>query len=166
MDILFNFCAHAIGTHLKKLTMMNVQIRTWLYASAMRGVRQPPLSRDVLEQGARDQMRRLGDVAIACILLAITLPLMIIVALAIKWESPGPVLDRRSCIGCNGRRFQMLKFRTAVHDPEHATPAWAQRTTGVGQFLRYTRIDVLPQLINVLRGEMTLIDSFSSPFVD
>ena len=115
MDILFNFWANVIGTHLKKLIMINVQIRTWLYASAMRGVRQPPLSRDVQEQGARDQMRRLGDVVIACMLLAITLPLMIIVALAIKWESPGPVLDRRSCIGCNGRRFQMLKFRTAVH---------------------------------------------------
>ena len=132
----------------------------------MRGVRQPPLSRDVQEQGARDQMRRLGDVVIACILLAITLPLMIIVALAIKWESPGPVLDRRSCIGCNGRRFQMLKFRTTVYDPEHATPAWAQKITRVGRFLRYTRIEDLPQLINVLRGEMTLNDRFLPPFLD
>ena len=157
MDILFNFCAYAIGTHLKKLTMINVQIRTWLYGSAMRGVRQP--SRDVQEQRARDQMRRLGDVVIACILLAITLPLMIIVALAIKWESPGPVLDRRSCIGCNGRRFQMLKFRTAVHDPEHATPAWvAPKNTRLGRFIRHTRIEALPQLINVLRGEMSMID--------
>ena len=149
--------------------MINVQIRTWLYASAMRGVRQPPLSRDVQEQGARDQMRRLGDVVIACMLLAITLPLMIIVALAIKWESPGPVLDRRSCIGCNGRRFQMLKFRTAVHDPEHATPAWvAPKNTRLGRFIRHTRIEALPQLINVLRGEMSMIDTeaHSPSFLD
>jgi lipopolysaccharide/colanic/teichoic acid biosynthesis glycosyltransferase len=159
VDILFNFGAYVIGTHWKKLIMINVQIRTWLYASAMRGVRQPPLSRDVLEQGARDQMRRLGDVAIACILLAITLPLMIIVALAIKWESPGPVLDRQTCIGRGGRRFQMLKFRTAVHDPEHATPAWvAPKNIRLGRFIRHTRIEALPQLINVLRGEMSMID--------
>ena len=168
VDILFNFGAYVIGTHWKKLIMINVQIRTWLYASAMRGVRQPPLSRDVLEQGARDQMRRLGDVAIACILLAITLPLMIIVALAIKWESPGPVLDRQTCIGRGGRRFQMLKFRTTVHEPAHATAGWAREMTQIGQFLRYTRIEPLPQLINVLRGEMSMIerDSRSPSFLD
>src|SRR5712672_681427 len=101
-------------------------------------------------------MRRLGDVAIACILLAITLPLMIIVALAIKWESPGPVLDRQTCVGRGGRRFQMLKFRTAMHDPRHTAPAWARQTTQVGQFLRHTRIDDVPQLINVLRGELSI----------
>ena len=105
-----------------------------------------------------DQMRRFGDFVIACVFLAITLPLMIIVALAIKWESPGPILVRQTCIG-RGRRFQMLRFRTIVHDPEHAMPAWAQKTTRVGQLLRHTRIDVLPQLFNVLRGEMSIIDS-------
>jgi lipopolysaccharide/colanic/teichoic acid biosynthesis glycosyltransferase len=103
-------------------------------------------------------MRRLGDIVIACLFLAITLPLMIIVALAIKLESAGPVLDRQTCIGCNGRRFQALKFRTTVHDPKLATAAWAQKTTQVGEFLRYTRIEDLPQLINVLRGEMSIID--------
>jgi lipopolysaccharide/colanic/teichoic acid biosynthesis glycosyltransferase len=103
-------------------------------------------------------MRRLGDFLIACLLLAITSPLMLIVALAINLESAGPVLDRQTCIGRGGRRFQMLKFRTTVHDPRLATPAWAQKTTQVGEFLRYTRIEDLPQLINVLRGEMSMID--------
>jgi lipopolysaccharide/colanic/teichoic acid biosynthesis glycosyltransferase len=103
-------------------------------------------------------MRRLADFVIASVLLAITLPLMIIVALAIKVESAGPILDRQSCSGRGGRRFQMLKFRTTVLDPEHATPAWARKTTEVGQFLRPTRIESLPQLINVLRGEMSIID--------
>ena len=72
------------------------------------------------------------------------------------------------CIACGGRRFQMLKFRTVVHDPEHATPTWAQRTTQLGEFLRYTRIEDLPQLINVLRGEMSIIDrdARSSSFLD
>jgi lipopolysaccharide/colanic/teichoic acid biosynthesis glycosyltransferase len=116
----------------------------------------------IQKQVSIDRTRHLADIATAGILLAITFPLLIIVALAVKWEGAGPVLERRECIGSRGRRFQMLKFRTTVHDPEHATPAWAQKTTEVGQFLRYTRIDALPQLINVLRGEMTLIDSFSA----
>ena len=113
-------------------------------------------------------MRRLGDIVIACLLLAITSPLMLIVALAIKLESAGPALDRRTCIACGGRRFQMLKFRTVVHDPEDATPTWAQRTTQLGEFLRYTRIEDLPQLINVLRGEMSMIDieAHSPSFLD
>ena len=105
-------------------------------------------------------MRRLADFVIACLLLAITSPLMVLVALTIKLKSPGPVLDRQTCIGCAGRRFQMLKFRTAVHDPEHATPAWvAPKTTWLGRFIRHTRIEALPQLINVLRGEMGMIDT-------
>jgi lipopolysaccharide/colanic/teichoic acid biosynthesis glycosyltransferase len=102
-------------------------------------------------------MRRLGDLLFACVLLAITLPLLIVVALAIKCESQGPVFDRQTCIA-RGRRFQMLKFRTTAHDPQHARPAWVQKTTRVGQMLRYTRIEALPQIINVLRGEMSMID--------
>lgn len=111
-------------------------------------------------------MRRLADVVIACILFAITLPLMLIVALAIKLESRGPICDRQSSIGRGGRRFQMLKFRTVAHDREH--PAWTREPTSIGRFLRHTRIEALPQLFNVLRGEMTLIDGdgFSPTFLD
>ena len=105
-----------------------------------------------------NRIRRVGDLLISCVLLIIALPLMIIVSLVIKLGSPGPVLDRQNCIGCNGRRFQALKFRTTVHDPKHATAPWARQTTQVGEFLRYTRIEDLPQLINVLRGEMSIID--------
>jgi lipopolysaccharide/colanic/teichoic acid biosynthesis glycosyltransferase len=89
---------------------------------------------------------------------------MLIVTLAIMLGGVGPVLDRQTCIGRSGRRFQMLKFRIVVHDPdpEHTKPMWARNTTQVGQFLRLTRIDALPQLINVIRGEMSLIDSDGS----
>lgn len=103
-------------------------------------------------------MIRLGDFLIACILLATTLPLMIIVALAIKSESVGPVFDRQTCIGRHARRFQMLKFRAAVHDPYQTVPRWRHGHTRVGQFLWRTRIESLPQLVNVLRGDMSLID--------
>ena len=104
-------------------------------------------------------MRRLGDRLIASIFLALTAPLMLILALVIKLESEGPILERRDCIGRGGRRFQRLKFRTAMHDPRYAAPAWARRTNPIGQFLRYTRIEDLPQLINVLRGEMSIINA-------
>jgi lipopolysaccharide/colanic/teichoic acid biosynthesis glycosyltransferase len=103
-------------------------------------------------------MKRLIEAVIAGVVFTITLPLFLIVALVIRIESPGRVLERRECIGRGGRRFQMLKFRTTMHDPMHATRAWAWQTTQVGQFLRYTRIQDLPQLINVLRGEMSLDD--------
>ena len=108
--------------------------------------------------GSEDQMRRLADVMIACAFLVVTLPLLLLVALAIKWEGPGPILDRQTCIGRGGRRFQMFKFRTVEHDPEHMVPIWARKTTQIGAFLRYSRIEALPQLINVLHGEMNMID--------
>jgi lipopolysaccharide/colanic/teichoic acid biosynthesis glycosyltransferase len=107
---------------------------------------------------ALDQMRRLADLLIAGVLILITSPLMLLVALAIKWEGPGPILERETCIARGGRRFEMLKFRTMLPDPEHTMPAWARKPTQVGEFLRYTRIECLPQLINVLRGEMSILD--------
>jgi lipopolysaccharide/colanic/teichoic acid biosynthesis glycosyltransferase len=128
----------------------------------VRKARQHQLSGRIEEQGGADQIGRLADMAIAGALLAVTSTLMLIVALAIKWESPGPILHRQTCIGRGGRRFQMLKFRTVVHDREHMKPMWARNTTQVGQFLRLTRIDALPQLVNVLRGEMSVIDSDGS----
>lgn len=109
--------------------------------------------------GAPDQIRRSLDVVIACAFLAITAPLMLLVALAVKVESPGPVLVKQTCIGLGGRRFQMLRFRTVMHDPDHTLPIWAEKTTLLGEVLRFTRIEILPQLLNVLRGEMSIIDS-------
>jgi lipopolysaccharide/colanic/teichoic acid biosynthesis glycosyltransferase len=107
---------------------------------------------------ALDQMRRLVDLLIAGVLVLVTSPLMLFVALAIKWEGPGPIFERETCIGRGERRFQMLKFRTLVPDPEHTVPVWARKTTQVGEFLRYTRVECLPQLFNVLRGEMSILD--------
>ncbi len=111
------------------------------------------------DQIRSDQIRRSLDVVIAGALLAITAPLMLLVALAIKAESPGPVLVNETCIGFGGRQFQMLKFRTLTHDPDHTLPIWAEKTTLLGEVLRFTRIEILPQLLNVLRGEMSIIDS-------
>ena len=113
-------------------------------------------------------MVRISELVIATLLLVVTLPLMLTIALAIKWESPGPALYRQSRIGANGRCFQSLRFRTTLHDPENQNPVWNHNTTRVGQFLRYTRIEGLPQLINVLRGEMCLVgqEGNSRSFLD
>jgi putative colanic acid biosynthesis UDP-glucose lipid carrier transferase len=114
--------------------------------------------------------RRVGDFAAACVLIAFTLPLMAIVAIVIKFESPGPVFERQKCVGIGGRRFDALSFRTTLHAVEDADLAWrrAPQMTRVGSYLRYTRIDDLPQLFNVLRGEMSIIDSdaYSSSFLN
>lgn len=107
-----------------------------------------------------DQMRRLADAVAASLILAITLPLLIGVAVAIRWETPGPILEQRERIARGGRPFQTLRFRTTGHYPKKAVRPWVEKTTRVGRFLRHTRIDCLPQLINVLRGEMSLAAFF------
>jgi putative colanic acid biosysnthesis UDP-glucose lipid carrier transferase len=114
------------------------------------------LSRRRPYESASDQMRRLIDLAVAGALLTLAAPLMLLVALAIRIESPGPILVRENCIGLRGRRFQMLKFRTVPHDPDRSL--WSRKPTPLGEVLRFTRIEALPQLINVIRGEMSIVD--------
>lgn len=113
-------------------------------------------------------MKPLADIVIACALLSFTLPLLASVAAAIKCETSGPIFERQERVGSAGRRFKLLTFRTTVHDPEHPGPVWAREVTRVGHFLRYTRIDALPQLINVLRGDIRMIetDAYPNPFFD
>jgi lipopolysaccharide/colanic/teichoic acid biosynthesis glycosyltransferase len=128
------------------------------YGSGMRNLRGYQLFWRAHADATLDQMKRLADLVVAGVLLVMTSPLMLLVALAIRWEGPGPIFERQACIGRGGRRFQMLKFRTMVPDPERTMPVWARKTTRIGAFLQYSRIEALPQLINVLRGEMSLID--------
>ncbi len=110
----------------------------------------------------RTAMKRLFDVLVALALLAATWWIMALTALAILIEDGGPVLFRQERVGRSGRTFQVLKFRSMRTDAEKDGVArWAQpndsRITAVGRFIRKTRIDELPQLLNVLRGEMSLV---------
>lgn len=106
-------------------------------------------------------VRRLRDVLLSSALLVMTLPVCVVAACMIKLESPGPVIYRQTRVGLNGRPFLLLKFRSMRHDAERDGPRWAEvgdvRVTRVGAWMRRTRIDELPQLLNVLRGEMSLI---------
>ena len=102
------------------------------------------------------------DILISLFLLAATCLLMLIVALLIRLDSPGPILYRQERVGKGERPFQILKFRSMYVDAEaDSVPQWAQindpRVTRVGAILRRTRIDELPQLVNVLRGEMSIV---------
>jgi putative colanic acid biosynthesis UDP-glucose lipid carrier transferase len=118
-------------------------------------LREPP------PQVAIDLCKRLFDVAASVALLALFAPLLLLTALLIKLESPGPALFRQSRGGLNGVRFQILKLRT-MHcwedGPEVAQAQRGdQRVTRIGRILRATSVDELPQLINVLRGDMSLV---------
>ena len=105
--------------------------------------------------------RRTLDVIGSLLLLAFTLPILLLVAFLIKIDSRGPVLYRQSRVGLHGRIFTMLKFRSMRVDAEAAGPCWAAkrdpRMTRIGAFIRATRLDEVPQLLNVLRGEMSLV---------
>jgi lipopolysaccharide/colanic/teichoic acid biosynthesis glycosyltransferase len=86
---------------------------------------------------------------------------MLVTAVLIRLDSPGPVLYRQERVGLHGRPFIVLKFRSMRIDAEARGPVWASqrdpRVTRIGGFIRLTRIDELPQLVNVLRGEMSFI---------
>ena len=103
-----------------------------------------------------DRLSGRSDLVAGCVLLIIALPLLVLVALALKCEGSGPIFVRQECLGRGGRRFKLLRFRTRLHDPERLRPIWAEDITGLGRFLQYTRIEGLPQLINVLRGDISL----------
>jgi lipopolysaccharide/colanic/teichoic acid biosynthesis glycosyltransferase len=105
--------------------------------------------------------KRLFDLALALPGLLLLSPLLLVVALLIKLDSRGPALFRQTRVGKHGRPFQILKFRTMVTDAEERggqlTTAGDSRITRCGRVLRATKLDELPQLINVVRGEMSLV---------
>jgi len=107
-------------------------------------------------------IRRAVDVAVSAVVLALASPVIALAMLAIRLESPGPVIYSQRRAGLNGELFDVLKLRTMVDGAEHigaglAINADDDRITRVGAFLRRTSLDELPNLLNVLRGEMSLI---------
>jgi lipopolysaccharide/colanic/teichoic acid biosynthesis glycosyltransferase len=116
--------------------------------------------------------KRLFDVAVCVLTLPVFLLLFLICALAIRLDSPGPILIAQERTGRDGRRFRMRKFRTMVRNAEELKAELAHlnilpppdfkipddpRITRVGRFLRQSSLDELPQLLNVIRGDMTLV---------
>lgn len=110
----------------------------------------------------RDYVKRIIDLSIAIPVLIVAAIPMAITALAIKMDSPGPVIFEQERLGKGGKVFKMLKFRSMVVNAEHMgsgvySGKGDARVTRVGRIIRATSIDELPQLINVLRGDMSLL---------
>lgn len=107
------------------------------------------------------KLKRGLDFVLAAFLLVFSSPLWLIAALAIRLESKGDIFFRQKRTGLFNREFEIIKFRSMVIDAERSGAQWAQkndaRITKVGRFIRMTRIDELPQLINVIKGDMALI---------
>ncbi|MCB2099381.1 MAG: TIGR03013 family PEP-CTERM/XrtA system glycosyltransferase [Rhodobacterales bacterium] len=110
---------------------------------------------------ARQFIKRSFDVLVSLIFLVFTLPITMSTALLVKVTSPGPVFYRQERVGLNGKSYWVLKFRSMRNDAEKDGPQWAKagdaRVTSIGGFMRKTRIDELPQIINVLKGDMSFI---------
>lgn len=106
-------------------------------------------------------IKRGFDLVVATVGLVLAAPLMALTALAVRLDSRGPILYRQERVGKDGRPFTLCKFRSMRDDAEQGTPVWAQdhdeRVTRVGRVIRLTRLDELPQLWNVLRGDMSLV---------
>lgn len=107
-------------------------------------------------------IKRVVDLTLSCAFLILGWPIFLIVSIAIKLDSRGPILFRQERVGERGRIFTLLKFRTMVNDAEaHTGPVWASeddpRITRVGHWLRKTRLDEFPQVLNVFKGEMSFI---------
>jgi len=106
-------------------------------------------------------LKRVIDLVFSMVGLVVSLPLMLLVALAISLESKGPVIYRQTRVGNRGRCFELLKFRSMRLDAEENGAQWASkndpRVTRLGGFLRKYRLDELPQFVNVIRGEMSFV---------
>lgn len=107
-------------------------------------------------RSTRPWFERFGDLVIACGLIVLLLPLMIIVAIAIKCDSRGPILVWELRRRPPGREFWALKFRCTIFEAGKRSYTEPEATF-VGGIIRYLRVDNLPQLVNVLRGEMTCL---------
>jgi sugar transferase (PEP-CTERM system associated) len=112
--------------------------------------------------GLQKVLKRMFDITVGVAMLIATLPVMLAAALAIWHETGRPIFYRQKRVGESGRIFEILKFRSMRVEAEHdGVPRWAKkdddRVTRVGRFLRMTRVDELPQLINVLRGDMSFV---------
>ncbi|MCJ0849923.1 MULTISPECIES: exopolysaccharide biosynthesis polyprenyl glycosylphosphotransferase [Bacillus] len=106
-------------------------------------------------------IKRCLEIIFSLLLLILTSPLILCIGILVKMESPGPIFYKQERIGMGNKPFMILKIRSMRNDAEKKGPQWANqndpRVTKMGAFIRKTRIDELPQLINVLKGEMAII---------
>jgi len=136
---------------LYKLPISNINPRWFLYTDGF----------GKLGSKIYKRLKRMIDLFTSSLLLIINFPIGIIISLAIKLSSKGPLFLIQERIGENNKPFKIIKFRTMVTGAEKGEPKWAEeddpRVTSLGKILRKTRLDELPQIINVIKGEMSLV---------
>ena len=124
--------------------------------------RSPHVDKKSREQFEVRTHKRILDIVLALAVFAVSWPAMLLTALFVRLDSPGPVLFRQERCGHHGRPFTLLKFRSMRADAEASSgPVWAQsddpRITKFGKFIRKTRLDELPQVFNILLGDMSMV---------
>ncbi|MGL5613709.1 exopolysaccharide biosynthesis polyprenyl glycosylphosphotransferase, partial [Cetobacterium sp.] len=116
---------------------------------------------EILRSKFQNKVKRVFDIGMSIVIGALTFPIMIIAAIIVKIESPGPIIYSQDRVGENEKEFPVYKFRSMRQDAEKDGAKWAQkndpRVTKFGNFMRKTRVDELPQLLNVIRGDMSFI---------
>jgi sugar transferase (PEP-CTERM system associated) len=116
---------------------------------------------NILHNRIKAKLKQLIDIVVAAVMIMVTLPITLPVAIAIKLSSPGPIFYSQVRTGLNGKKFRVYKFRSMYRNAESKGIQWAKekdpRVTKIGSFIRLTRIDELPQLWNVFKGEMSLV---------
>jgi len=135
----------------KKIDVKNISDKWFLLSSGF----------EILSDGFEKKVKTISDIGLAIILGVLTLPIMILSSVIIKLESEGPVFFRQKRVGLGGKEFELIKFRSMRADAEKNGPQWSSendpRITKFGNFMRKARIDELPQLWNILKGEMSFI---------
>lgn len=143
--------------------LLSAWMATFFMLVALMAVRlQQPLS---LPRSFPFWLKRYVDVLVASVLLVVLMPIFIIISLLIRMSSPGPIIFHQTLVGYNGRRFELYRFRTMTYSASVAdissVKRWSEsddpRITRVGRYLRRTGLGGLPQLWNVLRGDMSLV---------
>lgn len=161
LEEIVNFCEKS-GVHTKFIPDYNAVIPTKPYTEDLDGLPVINIRNVPLTSGWNQFIKRSMDLfggIVACILFS---PIMLVCALLIKITSPGPVLFKQERIGLHNRPFYMYKFRSMrLQTAEDEAKGWTvkndPRVTGIGKFMRRTSIDELPQLFNILKGDMSLI---------
>ena len=161
LEQIVNLCEKS-GVHTKFIPDYNNVIPTRPYTEDVLGlpvinIRYVPLS-NIFPAG----VKRMIDIIIGCLALAIASPVMLVCIILIKATSPGPIIFAQTRVGLHNKNFKMYKFRSMVVQEERTEKsAWTvrndPRVTKIGRFMRKTSIDELPQLINIIKGDMSLV---------
>ncbi len=158
---LVNICEKN-GVHTKFIPDYNSIVPTRPYTEDLDGLSVINIRRVPLALPFNRLIKRSFDILASLLGIIVASPIMLVIALLVKITSPGPVLFKQERVGYQGKNFNMLKFRSmVVQDKEEEKKGWTvkgdHRVTPVGRFIRKTSIDELPQLFNILKGDMSLI---------